>query len=197
MPGELPMPEMPDDFPPGYIAHGIKVDFLRAFCFDHGLEDLYTQYYREFKKVYSDRKSASCAARRKASYQLWNEHRDAFRDALESSPNKEPHQILAQVKKSKRTCDYDTLVDWVADHIIVPWESIDVKSIPDPKAVSLLVKAKRDKEGEDKFWADFSRRKMKTDLSVDDDESGFRKADKRSTDQLVSDWERAYDVARN
>lgn len=102
--------------------------------------------------------------------------------------------IQQEVRKSGRKCDYDTILDWVADHRLTTWDVINVDDIPDPRAVDLLVLAKKDQQ---EFYNIYKTRRNK-DAMADIAEAGERKArkkDERDTATLIAEFERALDAA--
>ena len=196
-PTRIPLPEMPDGFPTGILttSTGVTIKKIKALELAWDMPDTYLKHYRHAKTLYpgSDgRMAASNWARRAALYDLFNANPERFKANI--CPT-EPHEMLAIVKASGRTCDYDTLVDWVAQHIQTPWENIDIGSIPDPVAVNWLVEAKNtEKGGGEKFFAKYAARKQKlADAAIEETEAPLRRADKRKTEELISDLERAYE----
>ena len=194
---KVPLPVMPVGFPSGLLTKkGLTASKIKTLESMWGMPGNYLKHYNHARTLYpgSDgRMNAANWARRAALYDMFTADQTRFNTNVCPC---EPHDILAQVKLSGRKCSYDDLVDWVAQHIQTPWENIDVDSIPDPVAVNWLVEAKNtEKGGGEKFFAKYASRKQKlADSAVEETEAPLRRADKRKTEELISDLQRAYDA---
>jgi len=84
----------------------------------------------------------SCSG--KVSDEVVREHANAERARLAAMADSTSWaDVLAECAAGRKTSKAD-MVDWVMDHIRVPWDAVDPGSVPSPGAVALLDYAKRD-----------------------------------------------------
>lgn len=193
-PGQPRMPELPEGFPVG-VVNNLAVKVVRRMCAEMGKPQLYDRLCDAKSAEGYHRSGSSLWARRKALFELWELDRARVESLLARLTEVSPADLESRVRASGRTCDYDTLLDWVASHQQTDWADIVVDAIPDPRAVGMLTTAK---EKPLEFWRIFGARRAK-DVAPKDDaeiERVQRKRDDRQTRELIEQFRRALEHAR-
>ena len=185
---------MPTDTPVQCYPYAMTVEELKVLLSRVNNPSLYA----EARKQLTDDGVNNKVASRKAIYVCWNwlweNHRTLAEEfySEKTRANMGTDEIEKMVRESgAKEKSWEAIQDWVASHIETPINRIAIDDFPDVRAVGLLATAQSDASMKKEFYKRIDGIKSKK-KDVDAHKKSLFDADKRATDELMSEVEAAY-----